>query len=78
MLLLRCCCELNGIYLIRHCDFLSFYFRRSDSGLLQGKPVTKKENGTPAYGGSTSSASSVLENNVSRQLPSNRSLFLHL
>ncbi|XP_057749866.1 uncharacterized protein LOC130968544 isoform X1 [Arachis stenosperma] len=45
-------------------------YSSSDSGLLQGKPVTKKENGTPAYGSSTSYASSVLENNVSRQLPS--------
>ncbi|MED6106420.1 hypothetical protein PIB30_004653 [Stylosanthes scabra] len=45
-------------------------YSNSDSGVLQAKPVTKKENGTPAYGGSTTYASSVLENNVSRQLPS--------
>ncbi|TKY60111.1 serine-rich protein [Spatholobus suberectus] len=42
----------------------------SDSGLLQGRPVFKKENGVPAYGGSTASASSTLDNNVNRQLPS--------
>ncbi|KAK7359147.1 hypothetical protein VNO77_01094 [Canavalia gladiata] len=42
----------------------------SDSGVLLGKPVFKKENEVPAYGGSTASASSVLENNVHRQLPS--------
>ncbi|KAH1250900.1 GBF-interacting protein 1 [Glycine max] len=41
-----------------------------DSGLLQGKPVLKKENGTPAYGGLTAPASSALDNNVNRQLPS--------
>ncbi|KAK7412790.1 hypothetical protein VNO78_04415 [Psophocarpus tetragonolobus] len=44
-------------------------FGSSDSG-LQGKPVYKKENGALAYGGSTSSASSVLGNNVNRRLPS--------
>ncbi|KAK7246089.1 hypothetical protein RIF29_40948 [Crotalaria pallida] len=37
----------------------SSQFSSSDSGLL-GKPVYKKENGTPAYGGSASYASSVL------------------
>ncbi|XP_014509258.1 uncharacterized protein LOC106768552 [Vigna radiata var. radiata] len=41
-----------------------------DSGLLQGKPVLKKENGTPGYGVSTYSAPSALDNNGSRQLPS--------
>ncbi|XP_020216055.1 uncharacterized protein LOC109799820 isoform X2 [Cajanus cajan] len=41
-----------------------------DSGLLQGKTAFKKENGTPAYGASTTTASSALDNNVSRQLPS--------
>ncbi|ESW31528.1 hypothetical protein PHAVU_002G245500 [Phaseolus vulgaris] len=41
-----------------------------DSGLLQGKPVLKKENGTPTYGGSTFSAHSALDNNANRQLPS--------
>lgn len=45
---------------------------RSDSGLLQGKPVLKKENGTPGYGVSTYSAPSALDNNGSRQLPSYR------
>ncbi|KAJ1426201.1 UBA-like superfamily [Sesbania bispinosa] len=36
-----------------------------------GRPVSKKENGAPAYGGpTTTSASSVLENSVSRQIPS--------
>ncbi|XP_027359710.1 uncharacterized protein LOC113868382 isoform X3 [Abrus precatorius] len=44
-------------------------FSSSDSG-LQAKPLYKKDNGTPAYGGSTSSASSVLGNNVYRRLPS--------
>ncbi|KAG4999997.1 hypothetical protein GLYMA_08G122700v4 [Glycine max] len=46
------------------------YVGRGDSGLLQGKPVFKKENGTPAYGGYTAPASSSLDNNVNRQLPS--------
>ncbi|KAK7331229.1 hypothetical protein VNO77_25448 [Canavalia gladiata] len=41
-------------------------FSSSDS-VLQGKPVYKKENGTPASGGSTSSASSLLGNNVNRR-----------
>ncbi|RDX66035.1 GBF-interacting protein 1 [Mucuna pruriens] len=41
-----------------------------DSGLLQGKSVLKKENGMNAYGGFTASASSALDNNVNRQLPS--------
>ncbi|KAK7399719.1 hypothetical protein VNO78_10908 [Psophocarpus tetragonolobus] len=41
-----------------------------DSGLLQGKAVFKKENGTPAYGGSTAPASIPLDNSVNRQLPS--------
>lgn len=45
-------------------------FWRSDYGLPQGKPVFKKENGTPAYGGSMSYASSVMDNNLNRQLPS--------
>ncbi|TKY72333.1 cell wall protein AWA isoform X2 [Spatholobus suberectus] len=44
-------------------------FGSSDSG-LQGKPVYKKENGAPAYGGYTSSASSVLGNNMNRRPPS--------
>jgi len=48
----------------------------SDSGLLQGKPVLKKENGTPTYGGSTFSAHSALDNNANRQLPSYRYIFL--
>ncbi|KAH1041089.1 hypothetical protein GLYMA_09G019700v4 [Glycine max] len=38
-------------------------FGSSDYG-LQGKPVYKKENGAPTYGGSTSSAPSVLGNNA--------------
>ncbi|XP_027345068.1 uncharacterized protein LOC113857410 isoform X2 [Abrus precatorius] len=42
----------------------------SDYGLMQGKPISKKENGTPAYGGSSVSSLSVLENNVNRQPPS--------
>ncbi|CAJ1962854.1 unnamed protein product [Sphenostylis stenocarpa] len=41
-------------------------FGSSDSG-LQGKPAYKKENGAPTYGGSTSSASSVLGNNANRR-----------
>ncbi|XP_068496152.1 uncharacterized protein [Phaseolus vulgaris] len=41
-------------------------FGSSDSG-LQGKPAYKKENGAPSYGGSTSSASSVLGNNANRR-----------
>lgn len=55
-------------------------FWRPDYGFPQVKPVYKKENGTPAYGGpapyggSTSYASSVMENNVNRQLPSYRYL----
>ncbi|XP_012572320.1 uncharacterized protein [Cicer arietinum] len=54
----------------------STQFSNSDYGFPQVKPVYKKENGTPAYGGpapyggSTSYASSVMENNVNRQLPS--------
>ncbi|KAK7303497.1 hypothetical protein RJT34_14404 [Clitoria ternatea] len=44
-------------------------YSSNDSG-LQGKPVYKKENGALAYGGYTPSASSVLENNVNRRLPS--------
>ncbi|XP_020220614.1 uncharacterized protein LOC109803447 isoform X2 [Cajanus cajan] len=44
-------------------------FGSSDYG-LQGKPVYKKENGVPSYGGSTSSASSVLGNNANRRLSS--------
>lgn len=46
------------------------HYSSSDSGLLQGKPVYKKENGAPAYGGSMYSSSSVPENNANRQLPS--------
>ncbi|CAJ1938408.1 unnamed protein product [Sphenostylis stenocarpa] len=41
-----------------------------ESGLLQGKPLLKKENGAPAYGGSTFSAYGTLDNNANRQLPS--------
>ncbi|KAI5384800.1 hypothetical protein KIW84_071699 [Lathyrus oleraceus] len=48
----------------------STQFSNSDYGLPQGKPVFKKENGTPAYGGSMSYASSVMDNNLNRQLPS--------
>lgn len=51
---------------------------RSDSGLLQGKPVLKKENGTPGYGVSTYSAPSALDNNGSRQLPSYRYIMICL
>ncbi|CAI8618760.1 unnamed protein product, partial [Vicia faba] len=48
----------------------STQFSNSDYGLPQGKPVFKKENGTSAYGGSMSYASSVMDNNLNRQLPS--------
>ncbi|XP_054777399.1 uncharacterized protein LOC129285656 isoform X3 [Prosopis cineraria] len=41
----------------------------TDSGLLQGKPVYKKENGTNAPGGPMSS-SSILGNNVNWRMPS--------
>ncbi|KAG4381328.1 hypothetical protein GLYMA_15G126000v4 [Glycine max] len=44
-------------------------FGSSDYG-LQGKPVYKKENGAPTFGGSTSSAPSVLGNNTNTRLPS--------
>ncbi|KAI4298215.1 hypothetical protein L6164_031801 [Bauhinia variegata] len=41
-------------------------FNSGDSGLLQGKPVYKKENGAHGYGGSTSS-SSMVGNNINRR-----------
>ncbi|XP_057415470.1 uncharacterized protein LOC130710283 isoform X2 [Lotus japonicus] len=46
-------------------------FNSSDSGLLQGKPASRKENGTPAYGGgSTFFAPNAWDNSASRQVPS--------
>nr|KYP76865.1 hypothetical protein KK1_021126 [Cajanus cajan] len=60
----------SGVYVCIVVVMMITYVWRSDSGLLQGKTAFKKENGTPAYGASTTTASSALDNNVSRQLPS--------
>lgn len=67
--LCKCCWYCYYYFNFRH------YFWRSDYGVPQSKPVFKKENGTPAYGSSsTSYASSVMDNNVNRQPPSWRYL----
>lgn len=43
-----------------------------ESGPFHGKPAQKRENGTQAYAGSSSSASGVQGNNMNRRPPSHR------
>ncbi|KAL5839173.1 hypothetical protein ACOSQ4_011781 [Xanthoceras sorbifolium] len=48
----------------------SFQFGSNDSGSLHSKPAYKKENGTHGYAGSSSTASSMVANNMNWRPPS--------
>ncbi|PPD84081.1 hypothetical protein GOBAR_DD18999 [Gossypium barbadense] len=48
----------------------SSYYSSNESGPFHGKPAQKRENGTHAYAGSSSSASVVQGNNMNRRPPS--------